>query len=163
MIRLLAIDVDGTLTDGSIYMDGTGNEFKRFHVQDGMGIALLRKSGVRIALISGRFSPATEKRARELQIDIVINGTEDKLETLKSICRELMIHREEVVFAGDDINDMECIKWAGTGVAVANAVPEVKEAADLVCRKEGGQGAVREVAEWILLQMNQEMGRTDHQ
>lgn len=161
VIRLLALDVDGTLTDGSIYIDGNGNEFKRFNVQDGMGIALLRRSGVKVALISGRFSSATETRARELQIDIVINGTENKLQTLKAICKELFIHPEEVVFAGDDINDIECIRWAGKGVAVANARSEVKKAADLVCLNEGGHGAVREVAEWILQDMDQGMGRTD--
>jgi len=122
-----------------------------------MGIALLRRSGVMVALISGRFSPATEARARELKIDMVVNGTGNKLETLRAICSELMISREEVVFAGDDINDIECIRWAGKGVAVANATAEVRDAADMVCQNEGGHGAIREVAEWIL----REMGRTD--
>lgn len=150
MIRLLALDVDGTLTDGAIYLDGKGNELKRFHVQDGMGLALLRKSGVKVALISGRFSPVTGERARELNIDIVHNGTEDKLNCLLSICSDLGIVQNEVAYAGDDINDLECIQWAGKGFAVANAVLQIREASDHVCSREGGSGAVREIAEIIM-------------
>ncbi|WP_286976835.1 KdsC family phosphatase [Acetomicrobium sp. UBA5826] len=149
-IKLLAMDVDGTLTDGSVYMDGEGHEFKRFDIQDGMGIALLRREGIEIALISGRFSASTDQRAKGLGISLVFNGVRDKLGTLKSLTEKLGLRDEEVAYIGDDVNDIDCIKWAGLGIAVANARPEVLEAAGYITRSSGGMGAVREVADLLL-------------
>ncbi len=150
MIRLAAFDVDGTLTDGGIYLDGEAGEWKRFDVQDGMGLSLLARSGVTLAIISGRYSPVTERRARELGIKHCANGVGEKLPILQELARKLGLSSEEVAFGGDDVNDLPCISWAGLGVAVQNALPEVREAADYVTRRSGGAGAVREMAEYIL-------------
>ena len=150
MYRLLAMDVDGTLTDGGVYLCASGDEFKRFDIQDGMGIALFRKECGKVALISGRYSMATELRARELDVDFLVNGTADKLTSLQKIAERLGVLASEVVYAGDDLNDIACVRWAGLGVAVANAVPELKAAADLTTERSGGAGAIREVVAKIL-------------
>lgn len=150
MIKLLALDVDGTLTDGGVYIDGNGGEFKRFDIQDGYGLVQLMDSEVRVVFISGRYSAATRQRADNLKITYCINGTKDKLSDLKALCDEWEITREEVAFIGDDIPDAECIEWAGLGMAVANARPEIKAAACWQSELPGGRGAIRECAEHIL-------------
>ena len=150
MIKLVALDVDGTLTDGGVYLDGAGAEFKRFDIQDGMGLVLPRKAGVRVAIISGRFSQATEGRARELGVELLYNGVGDKLPVLKALAGELGLEPEEIAFVGDDVNDLACLQWSGLGIAVANGRPEVRAAADRVTEAGGGYGAVREAAELIL-------------
>lgn len=150
MIRLLALDVDGTLTDGGIYMDGLGGEYKRFDVKDGMGIGLLMKAGVEVAFISGRYSPATEQRARNLGVSFVYNGVKDKLPVLSALAGELGITLEEVAFMGDDINDIDCMEAAGLAIAPGDGVRAAREAADYVTEAEAGRGAVREAAEHIL-------------
>ncbi len=150
MIKLFAMDVDGTLTDGGIYMDGNGGEMKRFDVQDGQGIALLLKSGVKVAFISGRYSAPTQKRAEDLKITRCLNGVKDKLSELKKIAAEMGATREETAYAGDDLPDVGCINWAGLGIAVANASPEAAQAADVVTRRSGGMGAVRECSDMII-------------
>lgn len=159
MYRLLAMDVDGTLTDGAVYMDGSGTEFKRFDIQDGMGIARFRNAGGRIALISGRYSPATELRAQELHVDYLINGGGEKLPQLCRIAAGLGLKSSEVAYVGDDVNDIECARWAGLGVAVANAVKELIDAADMTTKREGGHGAVREVVELLLSENAKECER----
>lgn len=153
MIKLFAMDVDGTLTDGGVYIGSNGEEFKRFDIQDGMGIARFHRAGGKVALISGRYSGATERRAKELKFDVIVNGAGEKLPVLREIAEKLNLTPDEVAYAGDDINDIDCIKWAGFGVAVANAIPEVKEAADYCTQRRGGEGAVREIVD-ILLMMN---------
>ncbi len=152
MYKLLAMDVDGTLTDGGIYIDGGGSEYKRFDIQDGMGIVLFRKSGGKVALISGRFSAATERRARELNVDFLVNGCGEKLPILREIVAKAGALASEVSYVGDDVNDVECVKWAGLGVAVANAVPELTAVADYKTTRRGGDGAIREVVDYILRQ-----------
>ncbi|MGI6443211.1 MAG: HAD-IIIA family hydrolase [Synergistaceae bacterium] len=149
MIKLFALDIDGTLTDGGVYMDGLGNEYKRFNTQDGYGLTSLIKSGVKVVFISGRYSPATQRRAQELNITVCINGTNDKLTELKKIAIEYKISKEEIAYAGDDIPDLECIKWAGVGIATKNSVVEIKESADWCTEQSGGNGAIRECAEYI--------------
>jgi 3-deoxy-D-manno-octulosonate 8-phosphate phosphatase (KDO 8-P phosphatase) len=144
------MDVDGTLTDGSFYMDGEGREFKRFNVKDGYGIVELIRSGVEAAFISGRNSAVTERRARELGVVRVINGVGDKLPCLMELADALGLDASEVAFIGDDVPDIACIKWAGLGIAVADAYPSVIEAADWVTRAGGGEGAVRESSDYIL-------------
>ena len=150
MIKLFAMDVDGTLTDGGIYMDGAANEIKRFDVQDGQGIAMLLQSGVKIIFISGRYSAPTQRRADDLKITRCINGVKDKLPVLQKIAAEFAISAEETAYAGDDLPDIECLRWAGLGFAVANARPEVADAANRVTRAFGGHGAIRECADMIL-------------
>lgn len=150
MIKLLVLDVDGTLTDGGVYLDGRGNEFKRFDIHDGMGIARLRKSGVDVAIISGRYSAATEGRAKELGISLLHNGVKNKYEALQKLASDLSILPSEIAYAGDDINDVECLQWVTFSFAVANAVNEAKIAAKNVTSACGGHGAIRDVAEYIL-------------
>lgn len=149
LIKLLVLDVDGTLTDGGVALDGAGGEWKRFDIQDGMGIARLQKDGVEVALISGRYSAATARRALELGIREVVNGISEKLPALKSLCCSRGFLPEEVCFVGDDINDIECIRWSGLGVAVRNARLDVKAFADWVTPSSGGHGAIRDVADHI--------------
>ena len=108
-IRLLVLDVDGTLTDGSIFLDGSGNEFKRFHVRDGMGIHRLRASGVETAILSGRYSASTARRAGELGIHLLFNGVKDKLRLLVELAEKLGMTRDEIAYVGDDLNDLDCI------------------------------------------------------
>ncbi len=149
MIRLVALDVDGTLTDGGVFLDGNGAEFKRFDIQDGMGLVLLRKAGIRVAIISGRFSRATEGRARELGVELLFNGVGDKLPVLKKMAVDQGLKSEEIAFVGDDVNDIDCLRWAGLGIAVANGRPEVLEMADRVTSARGGHGAVREAVDLV--------------
>jgi 3-deoxy-D-manno-octulosonate 8-phosphate phosphatase (KDO 8-P phosphatase) len=149
-IRLFVLDVDGTLTDGGLYMDGRGGEFKRFDVRDGMGIARLRAAGVEIALLSGRASEATAQRARELGIGLLFNGTGEKLPVFRKLISDLRLDAGEVAYMGDDVNDVDCLRAAGLAFAPADAAEEAKTAADIVTRNGGGRGAVREAAEHIL-------------
>lgn len=130
-------------------MDGNGNEYKRFNTQDGYGLASLLKAGVKIVFISGRYSSATEKRGKELKITACINGTNNKLVELKKLANKFEISREEIAYAGDDIPDIECISWSGLGIATSNAVEEVKDASDWCTKLTGGNGAIRECAEYI--------------
>ncbi len=149
-IRLFAMDVDGTFTDGGVYLDGQGGEMKRFDIKDGMGISLLRSSGVEVALVSGRYSAATEQRARGLGISLLFNGVEEKLPVLKTLMEERGLDPEEVAYMGDDVNDVECLRLAGLGLAPSDGAPEAKSAASYVTAAPGGYGAVREAAELIL-------------
>ena len=154
LIKLFALDVDGTLTDGGVYMDGKGGEFKRFDIQDGYGIRKLISRGVKVYFISGRYSAATQQRADDLRITGCIKGTRHKLAELKALAENHRASPAEVAFAGDDIPDLECIEWAGLGIAVANAVPEVLRASDWKTERTGGNGAIRECAEKII-EMNE--------
>ena len=144
-IRLLAMDVDGVLTDGALSYDSEGAEHKRFHVADGLGLVLLRQLGVEIAWISGRASDPVERRARELGVRHVMQGVRDKSKALRELCSALAIPLGATAYIGDDWNDLPALAIAGVGIAVANAAEEVKQAAAIVTCDAGGQGAVREV------------------
>ena len=149
-INLLVLDVDGTLTDGGVYMDGRGGEFKRFDIRDGMGIVRLRGAGVRTAFLSGRRSDATAQRARDLGVDLLFNGTGEKLPVFLGLLADLGLEAEEAAYMGDDVNDVDCLHVAGIAFAPADAVEEAKASADFVTLNTGGRGAVREAAEHIL-------------
>ncbi len=149
-IKLLVLDVDGTLTDGGVYMDGRGGEFKRFDVRDGMGIVRLRAAGVRTAFLSGRRSEATSQRAADLGVELLFNGVREKLPVLRSLLSDLSLSAEEAAYMGDDVNDVDCLRAAGLAFAPADAVPEAKATADFVTSAKGGSGAVREAAEHII-------------
>ncbi|MFW2331492.1 MAG: KdsC family phosphatase [Nitrospinota bacterium] len=149
-IKLVALDIDGTLTDGSIYISGSRDEFKRFDVKDGAGIVMAIKAGIRFAIISGRYSKSTFHRADELGIEVVKIATVDKGETLKEIMDENQLTPDQVVFIGDDILDISAMKVAGIGVAVADSTEDTLAAADYITLKKGGQGAVREFIDLIL-------------
>ncbi|MBO8154139.1 HAD family hydrolase [Thermovirga sp.] len=157
MIRLFVMDVDGTMTDGGILMDGRGNEWKRFDVKDGMGIARLKRSGVEVCIISGRPSNATAARAEELGIKRVYQGVGDKLALLKDVADEMGLSPQEIAYIGDDVNDVDCLKWVGLSFAPSDALVEAKEAADVVTPSRGGYGAVRDAAE-LILQKNKDEG-----
>ena len=149
-IKLLVLDVAGTLTDGGVYMDGRGGEFKRFDIHDGMGIVRLRAAGVRTAFLSGRRSEATAQRAADLGVELLFNGVREKLPVLCSLLSDLSLSAEEAAYMGDDVNDVDCLRAAGLAFAPADAVPEAKSAADFVTSAKGGGGAVREAAEHII-------------
>ena len=148
-IRLVAFDVDGTLTDGRLWMTEDGREIKAFHVHDGLGIKRLRDRGVEIALISARISRAVELRAEQLGIDHVYQGKQDKLGCLEDILRASGIPPEQACYVGDDLPDLPCMRICGLAVAVANARPEVAAAAHWQTSAEGGRGAAREVCDFI--------------
>jgi len=147
--RLLALDVDGTLTDGRVSYFGT-EELAVFHVHDGLGLVWLREAGVQLAWISGRGSRAVERRARELGVHELRLGVQDKARALDELQRQLDVAPEHTVAMGDDLSDLPMAARAALFVAPANARPEVRERAQLVTRAAGGAGAVRELAERML-------------
>ncbi len=149
-IELLALDVDGVLTDGKLYFSAQGDELKAFNILDGHGIKMLLKNGIQVAIITGRNSPLTAKRARDLGIEHLIQGREDKKFALLELCKTLNIEAEATAYLGDDLPDLGAIVTAGLGMCVANAHPFVQEHADYRTHLAGGQGAVREVCDLIL-------------
>lgn len=150
MIKILIMDVDGVLSDGKITYDETGKEIKNFDVKDGFGINLARKAGLNLCIISGRKSKVTELRARELQIEDVYQGVQDKLETFEKVMFIKNLRPEEAAFIGDDLNDIRLMKVVGFSAAVADAVEETRRTAEVVLESKGGSGAVREFVEKIL-------------
>lgn len=149
-IKMVLLDVDGVMTDGGIYYSGDGVEMKRFDAHDGYGVALARERGLKIGIISGRTTPAVEARMKDLQIDELIQGSSDKVASLKEIQKRHRFEAEEIAFMGDDLFDIPLLKMVGLSAAPRNARPEVLEAVDVVTRAEGGNGAVREFIELIL-------------
>ena len=158
-VRLLILDVDGVLTDGSILINDRGQEVKAFHVKDGHGLRLLMDAGIHVALISGRPSGAVRRRAEDLGIQGIHLGVKDKDSLLRGIINEQGLQAEQVCCVGDDLPDLAMFQHAGLRIAVSDAAPEVKEAAHWVTLKKGGQGAVRDVCELIL----KAQGRWPHQ
>ncbi len=149
-IRLFAMDVDGVLTDGSIYVSSDGAEMKRFSVLDGMGLARLRQAGIEVAWISGRHSGATTRRAEELKVAHLVQGRTDKLVALQELAARLALSSEQICYMGDDDIDASAISWAGIGVAPATSMPAALDACDFTPARPAGAGAVREVCEHIL-------------
>lgn len=149
-IEVLIVDVDGVLTDGVIAIDDRGVETKHFHVRDGSGIALWRKAGKRIAILSGRFAPLVDRRAAELGIFPVIQGASCKAEPFRKLLREFSVEPRQVCFVGDDLADLPALRSAGLAACPADAAPEVRSAVQLVTSLPGGKGALREIVEVIL-------------
>ena len=149
-IKVLALDVDGVLTDGKIVLDSKGSEIKQFDVQDGFGLVLLKKAGLKTAIISARSSSALSARAQDLNIDKVYQDAFPKVHAYDNLLKELGLRDENVCFLGDDLPDLGIFRRAGCAVAVANACQELKKEAHYVTKKFGGYGAVREVVEMIL-------------
>ena len=149
-IRMLALDVDGTMTDGKIYIGNTGELMKAFHVKDGQGIAMLRQSGILTAIITARRSEIVERRAEELKFDEVLQGVSDKASALKDLCEKYAFLPEEVAYMGDDLGDLPAMLFSGVSFCPSDAVPAVRNQADVVTLAAGGNGAVREAAELIL-------------
>jgi 3-deoxy-D-manno-octulosonate 8-phosphate phosphatase (KDO 8-P phosphatase) len=149
-VRLLILDVDGVLTNGSLYFGPREEVFKVFHVRDGHGIKMAQQGGVEVAFLSGRRSDPAFLRARELGVSRYFEGLRDKTPVLEELCRTLGLGLEEVAAVGDELVDLPLFYRVGLAVAVADAVPEVKTAAHWVTTNPGGQGAVREVTDLIL-------------
>jgi YrbI family 3-deoxy-D-manno-octulosonate 8-phosphate phosphatase len=150
-VRLLCFDVDGVLTDGTIVVGPDGGEWKRFHVRDGLGIVAALRAGLMVAFVSGRCSPAVAARARELGITADRQGIRDKSAEVRALQASLGVSREETLFLGDDVVDLPGYAESGVAVAVGDAHPRAKEAADACCSAPGGAGAAREVIEAVLL------------
>ena len=146
----MLMDVDGVLTDGKLHFTSDGQEFKSFDVQDGHGIAMANRAGLLLGFVSGRPSKATEQRAADLGLKIVKQGPVNKMDMVEEIKREHKLRDEEIAFIGDDLVDLPVLRRVGLGVAVPNAVAEVKAAAHYITKRRGGDGAVREVIEMIL-------------
>ena len=149
-IQLLALDVDGVLTDGTLVINADGSESKFFNSLDGHGIRMWRRAGLKVAFLSGRQSAPTKHRAEQLEIDYCLQDCHDKLPAIENLLGQIGLSASQVAYIGDDLPDLPVIRRAGLGVAVANAPDEVKQFADYVTARNGGSGAVREVIEYIL-------------
>lgn len=146
-------DVDGVLTDASVFIGG-GKELKRFNIQDGLGLVALRRAGLKVGWVSSRPSAATARRARELKIDFLCQQKRSKVCAVESLLAQTGCRWDEICYVGDDIVDLGVMKRAGVAIAVANSVPEARAAADYITRACGGHGAVREVVELVLKAQN---------
>lgn len=153
-VRLLALDVDGVLTDGRLYFDSAGNEMKAFHTRDGLGIRSLLQNGIGVALITGRTSDIVTQRAVQLGIDHVFQGRTDKLNALNELLEATALDESELCYAGDDWLDIPVMTRVGLAITVADADGVVKERAHWVTTRSGGMGAVREICDLILLARN---------
>lgn len=149
-IRLLALDVDGILTDGRLYFSNRGEELKTFHALDGHGMRMLQERSIDVALITGRTSTILEQRAAELNIVSICQGCCDKLSSLNEILENKPYSINEVAYAGDDMPDLNTLRAVGLSFTVPNAHPSVKDAVDVITNLNGGWGAVREISDFIL-------------
>jgi len=153
-IRLLVLDVDGTLTDGGVYIDSNGIQSKKFNIKDGMGITQLREKGIHIGIIShSRSKSILDERARMLGIDLMYSGKEPKLQVLDRGLKDLELTYEQVVYIGDDINDLEVIHKAGLSACPHDAHFSVVKEVDIVLQRNGGEGCVRELIDRYLLSL----------
>ncbi len=153
-LELLLLDVDGVLTDGGIILYGENGEAKQFNSQDGMGISLVRAAGIKVGIITSRTSIVVSRRAKELNLDELMQGVPNKAEALEILLEKYSTTSEKIAYVGDDIQDLPILNSVGMPISVANAVPAVKESSIFVSNTEGGHGAVREIAEWLLALRN---------
>lgn len=149
-IKLIILDVDGTLTDGGIYLDSNGIETKKFNIKDGAGIVLARKYGIKFMILTGRKSKCVEIRAKELGIEYIEQGISKKEIFLQRFINEHQLVSSEIAYIGDDYNDIECMKLVGCKICPNDATEEVKEIADCIMPHSGGKGAVRDFCDFII-------------
>lgn len=149
-IKLLLLDVDGVLTDGRIIYGDYGDEIKNFDVNDGLGMMLIKKAGLKCVIITAKGSRVVAKRARVLKVDKVYSNFHYKIMALGMIMKKFKVEKDEICFVGDDIIDIPILKRIGLAIAVPNATDEVKNTAHYITKKRGGRGAVREVCELLL-------------
>lgn len=149
-VRLMAFDVDGTLTDGGLHIGPDGEAFKTFSVRDGLGLVLLRQAGIRVALVTGRSSAIVAQRARELGIDTVLQGVADKAAAMRELCAQSGLDPSQAGFMGDDWPDLPAMLAVGFAATVPDAVAEVRRVAHWTATAPAGGGAVRELAEHLL-------------
>ena len=154
MIKLIVLDVDGTMTDGKLYIDNMGNEMKAFDVKDGLAISQAVKQGIKFAIITGKTSKIVERRGKELGIQEIIQGSWDKVGDLEKILEKYGFTFDETAYMGDDLIDLKPMKLGGISACPNDAVDEIKEISDYVASKNGGCGAVREFVELILKEQN---------
>ncbi len=152
-VKLLLCDVDGVLTDSSIFI-GLEEEFKRFHIRDGLGLLMLREQGIKVGWVSKRPSQATTRRAEELKIDFLVQNTGSKVTAVQELLAKTNFAWDEICFMGDDVVDVGVMKRVGVAASVADGVDEARAAAHYVTRADGGRGGVREVVELILKAQN---------
>lgn len=151
MIRLLVLDVDGTMTDGGVYYDSTGNELKKFAIKDGAGIVLAHAAGMQVMICTGRECEAVRHRAQDLHIDYLFQNVHDKAAFLSRFMAEHSLTKQDVAYCGDDLNDLIAMALCGFVACPADAAGPVLGRADFICRQKGGEGAVRGTVEEILL------------
>jgi 3-deoxy-D-manno-octulosonate 8-phosphate phosphatase (KDO 8-P phosphatase) len=149
-IKMLVLDVDGVLTDGTIVVDDRGRESKFFNAQDGHGLKLWKRMGLKTAYLSGRVSPPTKQHAKEYEIDFCLEGRRDKLAGIKELEKMSGLAAKQMAYVGDDLPDLPAMRCAGFKVAVANAVDEIKSKADYITKPGGGNGGVGDVIDYIL-------------
>ena len=149
-VKLVLLDVDGVLTDGKVYYGNSGEELKAFDIKDGLGIKLLNSSNIMVGIITGRTSKLVLRRAKELNIATIIQGSEDKFEDIKKICLKYSLKLNQICFVGDDFPDLRAIHHVGLGICVADACLATRRIAQWCTKSSGGNGAVREVAELLL-------------
>jgi 3-deoxy-D-manno-octulosonate 8-phosphate phosphatase (KDO 8-P phosphatase) len=149
-IRLLILDVDGILTSGHLYYGNADTEIRGFHIHDGLGMKLLQKAGIAIAIISGKKSPSVIKRLEDLRIEHTYLGYENKLPAYTDIKQKLQLQDEEIAYMGDDLPDLPLLRRVGLAITVPQAPEIIKQHTDLITENKGGNGAVREVCEFLL-------------
>ena len=149
-VRLVAMDVDGVLTDAGMYYSESGDELKKFNTRDGMGIKMLQAAGFVTAFITREKTAIVERRGQKLAVPEVHQGIDDKLAMLTTLAQKYGLSLDQVAYIGDDVNDLEALRAVGFSAAPADAMPSVLKAVHYVCAKKGGEGAVREIADLIL-------------
>jgi 3-deoxy-D-manno-octulosonate 8-phosphate phosphatase (KDO 8-P phosphatase) len=149
-IKLMVLDVDGTMTDGGIYIDSNQVEIKKFNIKDGAGILLAQSVGIDFMILTGRSSKCVEKRAEELQIKYVVQGIHRKVDYLKGFCTKNNLSSENIAYIGDDLNDLPAMHYAGISVCPLDAADEVRAYCDIVLSKKGGDGVIRAFIEMVL-------------
>jgi YrbI family 3-deoxy-D-manno-octulosonate 8-phosphate phosphatase len=149
-VRLLCVDVDGVLTDAGMYYGADGEVLKKFNTRDGVGLARLREAGIAVAIVSGEESAIVHARAAKLKIDDVFSGASNKRAAVDELCARHGLDLEEVAFIGDDLNDLAALECVGLACAVADAAEPVQAIAHYVTQRRGGDGAVRELCEFLI-------------
>lgn len=152
-IKLVASDIDGVWTDGGLYYDMDGNELKKFNVKDGAGVKLLKAAGIPVCVITAKNSQMVEKRAKELQVDYLFQGKEDKIGTITKLAQDLNLSFEEIAYIGDDFNDVPLLRKVGVSATPADVTSFIRQEVDWVLTKKGGEGVFREFVEKILVEL----------
>lgn len=150
MLKLVLTDIDGVWTDGGMYYDQTGNEWKKFHTYDSAGVLFCHQASIPVGIITGEDTEIVKRRAEKLKIDYLFQGAKDKLGIATNLCKELGISLSEVAYIGDDINDIELLKNAGISACPNSAPESVKQVVQIILKKDGGEGVFREFVEYIL-------------
>lgn len=148
--KMLVMDVDGTLTDGRIYIGANGEVMKAFDVKDGYAIVQMQKQGIVPVIITGRKSDIVTERAKELHIAELYQGVSDKLECLKKVAGKYGLEKSEIAYIGDDLNDLSCMEFCGMSACPQDAVEEIKGYVGYLCKNNGGRGAVREFVDYLM-------------